>query len=194
MDDARPPGHDVPQRQAAHRGRHHLQLSAHHGPKEPEIRGAPALALDYKHLVRVDARTVRFPFTSPFSAFYQLLSDFNYFIVPVGYTTTHPIGTGPFKFESFTPGEQSIFMRNENYWGRAPYVDEVVISDFADETTQVDGFWRVRSTPSTPFRRLRSRHCAPRARSSSSRFAATPPPSRSAATSRRSTTYGSARR
>jgi peptide/nickel transport system substrate-binding protein len=107
-------------------------------PKSPKF-GAPQLSLlDYKHLVRVDSRTVRFPFTSPFSAFYQLLSDFNYFIVPVGYDVKHPIGTGPFKFQSFTPGVQSIFVRNENYWGGAPYVDEVVISDFPDETSQVN--------------------------------------------------------
>ena len=107
-------------------------------PKSPKF-GAPQLSLlDYKHLVKVDQMTVRFPFTSPFSAFYQLLSDYNYFIVPVGYTTTHPIGTGPFKFESFTPGQQSVFTRNGIYWNGPAYVDEVVISDFADETTQVN--------------------------------------------------------
>ena len=108
-------------------------------PKAPKF-GAPQLALlDWKHLQKLDTRTVKFPFTSPYSAFFQLLSDYNYFIVPVGYDTRHPIGTGPFKYKSFTPGQQSVFVRNENYWEPGlPYVDEVVITDFADETSQVN--------------------------------------------------------
>jgi peptide/nickel transport system substrate-binding protein len=40
-----------------------------------------------------------------------------------------PIGTGPFKYESFKAGERSLFSRNDNYWeqGGGPYVDEVEI-------------------------------------------------------------------
>ncbi|HJW76379.1 MAG TPA: ABC transporter substrate-binding protein, partial [Thermoleophilia bacterium] len=50
-----------------------------------------------------------------------------------------PIGTGPFTVESFTPGQQSTFKRNPNYWQSGlPYVDEVVITDYADETSQVN--------------------------------------------------------
>jgi peptide/nickel transport system substrate-binding protein len=108
-------------------------------PKAPKFGAAQLSLLDWKHLQKLDNRTVKFPFTSPYSAFYQLLADYNYFIVPVGYDTKHPIGTGPFKFKSFTPGQQSVFVKNENYWEHGlPYVDEVVISDFTDETSQVN--------------------------------------------------------
>jgi len=108
-------------------------------PKSPKF-GAPQLSLlDWKHLKKLDNRTVKFPFKSPYSAFFQLLADYNYFIVPVGYDVKHPIGTGPFKFKSFTPGQQSVFVRNQNYWEHGlPYVDEVVINDFTDETSQVN--------------------------------------------------------
>ena len=61
-------------------------------------------------------------------------------IVPAGYNPAHPVGTGPFKYQSFTPGQQSTFLRNDNYWdsGDGPYVDTLVITDYADETSQVN--------------------------------------------------------
>ena len=30
--------------------------------------------------------------------------------------TTHPVGSGPFEIESFTPGEEAVLKRNEDYW------------------------------------------------------------------------------
>lgn len=30
--------------------------------------------------------------------------------------TTHPVGSGPFEIESFTPGEEAVLRRNEDYW------------------------------------------------------------------------------
>lgn len=102
--------------------------------------GAPELALlDAKHLRKLDQYTVSFPFFSPFSPFVQVLCNYYYYIVPVGYDPKHPVGTGPFKYESFTPGVQSTFVKNENYWEHGlPYVDSVVISDYADETSQIN--------------------------------------------------------
>ena len=47
-------------------------------------------------------------------------------IVPVGYSPTavgkaNPnIGTGPYKLQSFTPGQQSVHVRNPNYWRCGP--------------------------------------------------------------------------
>lgn len=107
-------------------------------PKSPKFGAAQLSLLDYKHMQKLDDRTVRFPFTSPFSAFYQTLADYNYFIVPVGYDVKHPVGTGPFKFGSFTPGVQSVFTRYPDYWGGPAYVDTLEIIDFADETSQVN--------------------------------------------------------
>jgi peptide/nickel transport system substrate-binding protein len=67
-------------------------------------------------------------------------------IIPaVGYDPKKPVGTGAFKYESFTPGQESVFTAFDNYWqdgtdGKPlPYLDKVVISDVADETAQVDG-------------------------------------------------------
>ena len=108
-------------------------------PKDPKSGAAQLAALDYKNIKKLDSLTLRLPFHTPYSAFVQVISDGYYYIVPVGYDAKHPVGTGAFKFESFTPGQQSIFVRNDNYWRSGlPYLDSVVITDYADETSQVN--------------------------------------------------------
>jgi peptide/nickel transport system substrate-binding protein len=108
-------------------------------PKAP-LPGASSLTpLDINGMKKLDARTARFTCHSPFATFPQVQPASYFFIVPEGYNPKLPVGTGPFKYQSFEPGVQSVFTRNENYWvsGR-PYVDEVVIVDYADPTTQVN--------------------------------------------------------
>ena len=104
------------------------------------LQGASALAaVDAAAIKKLDDLTVRVPCKVPFANFVQVLSIWYYFIVPVGYNPHRPIGTGPFMFKSFSPGVQSVFTRNPSYWRHPyPYLDEVVISDFSDETSQVN--------------------------------------------------------
>ena len=112
-------------------------------PKDP-MPGATALTLvDVKGLKKLDNLTVSVPCSRPFSVLPQALAAWYLNVVPVGYDPKHPpqhpIGTGPFKFKSFTPGQQSVFVRNEHYWQSGlPYVDSLVITNFADETAQVN--------------------------------------------------------
>jgi peptide/nickel transport system substrate-binding protein len=88
----------------------------------------------------MDDRTLRIPFGAPFAIFLEGLADvFATRIVPEGYDPAAPIGTGPFKFGSFTPGQQSNFPRFDDYWQDGqPYLDELVIINFADETAQIN--------------------------------------------------------
>ena len=79
------------------------------------------------------------PFRTPFSTLVETLSVDYYFVVPVGFDPSRPVGTGPFKYESFTPGQQSVFVRNENYWQSGlPYVDRLIMTDYASETSQIN--------------------------------------------------------
>ena len=88
----------------------------------------------------MDDRTLRIPFGAPFAIFLEGLADvFATRIVPEGYDPATPVGTGPFKFGSFTPGQQSNFPRFDGYWQEGkPYLDELVIINFADETAQIN--------------------------------------------------------
>jgi peptide/nickel transport system substrate-binding protein len=107
-------------------------------PKKP-LGGAAVLSpLDVKGLKKVDSLTVEVPMKTPFGSFPEQLAAFWYFlyIAPNGWTQKDtPNGTGPFKYKSFTPGQQSVFVRNANYWKSGlPHLDSVTIIDFQDPT------------------------------------------------------------
>ncbi|WP_172544976.1 ABC transporter substrate-binding protein [Mycolicibacterium tokaiense] len=88
----------------------------------------------------VDPRTVVLKFDKPYAILPQALScHWFLYIVPVGYDPAKPIGTGPFTLVSFTPGSQSEMKRFANYWDSPkPYLDELVILDISDETSQLN--------------------------------------------------------
>ncbi|PKR77219.1 glutathione ABC transporter substrate-binding protein [Halalkalibacillus sediminis] len=44
---------------------------------------------------------------------------------PDSYINQNPVGTGPFKFESWTPGDKVVLSSNQEYWGEAPQIDGV---------------------------------------------------------------------
>jgi peptide/nickel transport system substrate-binding protein len=101
--------------------------------------------VDFKGVRKRGPLTVEVPLLKPVAQFPSILSFSEPFIVQAGATEAslrkNPIGTGPFKFESFEPGKQSVFVRNPNYWegDGKPYVDTVVInSSFADETARLN--------------------------------------------------------
>jgi peptide/nickel transport system substrate-binding protein len=108
--------------------------------KKPALGAISLKALDIARIKKLDSRTVRIPCITPFAALPSILASYDFFVLPVGFDLKNPVGTGPFKYVSFTPGQQSVFARNENYWETGlPYLDQVVISDYADETSQVNG-------------------------------------------------------
>lgn len=49
---------------------------------------------------------------------------------------TRPIGTGPFKFESYTPREEIVTVKNPDYWGKVPSVDGVVYTSLPEAVTR----------------------------------------------------------
>jgi peptide/nickel transport system substrate-binding protein len=51
----------------------------------------------------------------------------------------HPIGTGPFKFQSFKAGERSLFTKNPDYWETGkPYVDEIESISIPDDAARLN--------------------------------------------------------
>jgi peptide/nickel transport system substrate-binding protein len=104
--------------------------------------GASSLAtIDLANLKKIDNLTVQIPFHTPYATFPAGYTGYYYYlsIVPTDYNPASPVGTGPFKYQSFTPGQTSTFVRNPNYWqSGGPYVDTLVITDYPDETSQVN--------------------------------------------------------
>jgi len=107
--------------------------------------GAALSSVDPKQIKVIDKRTVRATLKKPDGTILDALGQYIAGIVPVGYSPTavgkaNPnIGTGPYKVQSFTPGQQSVHVRNPNYWRTGqPYFDKVVIIDFPDDTARVN--------------------------------------------------------
>jgi peptide/nickel transport system substrate-binding protein len=70
-------------------------------------------------LTAPDPYTVVFDLSSPYGGFADILSDRQVKIVPrnaVAQLATHPIGTGPFKFVSYTPGDRLVLTRSADYF------------------------------------------------------------------------------
>lgn len=47
----------------------------------------------------------------------------------------NPIGTGPFKYVSYTPGQNLVLERYDGYWGEKAYLDQVTFKFVADVET-----------------------------------------------------------
>lgn len=108
------------------------------------LAAAPMLAgFNSKNVKVLDTRTLRIPLAAPSVLFLVGLaaqgSPVN--IVPVGYTPSKPIGTGPFMYKSFTPGRQSVFVRNPHYFeSGVPYLDTLLLIDYPDANARFDAF------------------------------------------------------
>jgi peptide/nickel transport system substrate-binding protein len=103
-----------------------------------KLTGATPLGpIDVKGLKALDKRTVKVPMTSPYGSFLDQLAYWYYlYVVPVGFDPKKPNGTGPFKYQSFTPGQRSVFVRNDSYWrSGVPYIDSLTIIDFSDSAS-----------------------------------------------------------
>ncbi len=103
-----------------------------------KLTGATPLGpVDMKGLKALDKRTVLVPMTSPYGSFLDQLAYWYYlYVVPADFNPKQPNGTGPFKYQSFTPGQRSVFVRNGSYWKSGlPYVDTLTVIDFSDSAS-----------------------------------------------------------
>jgi peptide/nickel transport system substrate-binding protein len=108
-------------------------------PKSPAPTAALLVPVVREGIKKVDKYTLTVPCKTPYSGLLQMIQNYNLPIIPVGFDAKQPVGTGPFKYQSFTPGSVSVFERNPNYWESGlPYVDTVTITDYADESSMVN--------------------------------------------------------
>jgi peptide/nickel transport system substrate-binding protein len=89
----------------------------------------------------VDPLTVKFTLSAPYADIPAAVAAYQAAIVSestVDTLTTHPIGTGPFKFVEYRPGDQLVMERNPDYFmPGSPTLDRVVIRIIPEFTTAV---------------------------------------------------------
>src|SRR5215467_5764479 len=110
--------------------------------------GARELKAHVRRVEVVDPLTVRFILNEPwpdFMTFYGTTATAAGIVVPKRYVTQvgdegfrkHPIGAGPYKFVSHTPGVEVIFEANPEYWRLVPSVKRLVMRSVPEGTTRV---------------------------------------------------------
>ena len=92
-----------------------------------------------KAVTVVEPFTVKFELKAPSATFLSYLAtNPNGVIVPRGVADlkTKPVGTGPFVFESYEPGQQFTLKANPNYYeDKQPYLETVVFKFFKDQAS-----------------------------------------------------------
>jgi peptide/nickel transport system substrate-binding protein len=108
-------------------------------PKDPKTGAASISYMDLKRSRKLDDRTVRIQLKFANVGFPDDLGQYFNSIVPTDYDPAKPVGTGPFMYDSFDPGERSVFKKYPDYWrDDMPRADEVVIIDFPEDTPRVN--------------------------------------------------------
>jgi peptide/nickel transport system substrate-binding protein len=132
-----------------------LIYSFHFMSKPGNDAGAYLRGVKFKDIKKLDASTVEVPLMSPNILFPYLITDPSASIIQNGETNfTHPVGTGPFMYKSFTPGQQSVFDRNPNYWEHGkPYVDSLVVQSISDDTARLNALLsgRINAMAQVPY-------------------------------------------
>ncbi len=109
--------------------------------------GAKALKEMVAAVETPDAQHVRFRLKRAwpdFMTFYTASSGADW-IVPKKYVEKvgdeafkqHPIGAGPYRFVSFTPGVELVLEAFDHYWRKTPAVKRLVLKVLPDETTRL---------------------------------------------------------
>lgn len=89
----------------------------------------------------VDPLTVKFTLETPYADIPAAVAAYQAAIVnekSIASVTTQPIGTGPFKFVEYRPGDQLVMERNPDYFlTGVPTLDRVIIQIIPEFTTAV---------------------------------------------------------
>ncbi len=106
-----------------------------------------------KDIQVVDKNTIKVFLKHPFPEFVRQLyatTCGSFFVVSPGAVEKHgqeglaknPVGTGPFKFVEWVPGDRIVVERFDGYWGPPAKVDRIVFREFTNMAAMVAGFRR----------------------------------------------------
>ncbi len=108
--------------------------------------GQGQLSTNVREVVAVDKLTVKFILPGPRGLLPEILANTSTLhIAPKDSMTpgqqemvggAPPPGTGPFKFKAWSPGQEFHVVRNEQYWGGAPYLDGIRFRVITETTSR----------------------------------------------------------
>ncbi|MGG1659861.1 glutathione ABC transporter substrate-binding protein [Brevibacillus sp. NRS-1366] len=112
---------------------------------DPQVASTRASMFDkIKEVKIVDDSTVQIRLRSPFAPLLSILASHEGSILsPKAIAqygkelSKHPVGTGPFTFQSWTPAQEIVLKKNQKYWGRPPKVDQVVFRIIPDDNERI---------------------------------------------------------
>jgi peptide/nickel transport system substrate-binding protein len=111
-------------------------------------KGSKVLHDKVREIVVVSPSRLRFVLTEPwpdFMTFYGTMVTGAGWIVPKKYVEQvgndgfkrNPVGLGPYKFVSHTPGVELVMEANESYWRKMPSVKRLVYKSVVESTTRM---------------------------------------------------------
>lgn len=122
------------------------------------IKGNPSsLTANIASAEAVDDRTVAITVVAPSPSFLVVLTNSAFGVVDADVVTANggtdaegadtadtaedylnstSAGSGPYVLESWEPQNQTVLVRNENYWGTQPYFDRIIIQNIPEAATQ----------------------------------------------------------
>lgn len=128
-------------------------------PKTGASQFVVASLMDLKGMKKLDERTLRIPMKQPVGDLLGLLIGPGWGLIQNGTTKFDPaIGTGPFEFKSWTRGQNSLFVKNPDYWQNGkPYVDSLECLSIDDETARLNALLggQVDAIGGAPFSRAK---------------------------------------
>jgi peptide/nickel transport system substrate-binding protein len=105
-----------------------------------KLTGASRLtSIDWKNAKVTGKLTVLLPMLQPWIDLPAMFAEVYDSILPEGTTNfKHPIGTGPFKFVEWHQGQQSLFVKNPDYFiSGKPYVSELTCVSIPDNSSRL---------------------------------------------------------
>ena len=109
--------------------------------QDPTTKAAQAsLMKPIKSVEVVDPQTVRLTTDGPYAGLLDVLATYFFVMSPSikGQDANKVvIGSGPYQFVSWTPGERLVLKANPSYWGSKPKLDQIVMRPISEAATRL---------------------------------------------------------
>ena len=94
--------------------------------------------IDPANVTKIDDTTVLFKLKNAYGPFRDIWANRYLRMVPVGFDPAKPVGTGAFKYVSFTPGRESVFERFDDYFREKAKVKTLLIVNISDAAASIN--------------------------------------------------------